>query len=310
MFASASELPVVLPRGRPRAGTREGRGRACSRSPGCSTAGKGGPGSRWGPGDRGVGFFAGAARLRRANERWACDVSNFAPNETKGESWGLGWGAPEGMLAQSSCASRFGRRLLFLSMFFPDVHLAGWLLSVTVLITASAALIGVRAGGHLARPFRVIRLLVVAVVALDGERPAIRSLPDDYSIVAQHRVVSARASRRPLRVCAGGLFRSGLVSFGKRLAPPRLTKARSRRSRLDVSAFSSGAAQAAVSPIGLTIGSVLGKDTGARVRFMRTGCLWRVPSWHPPRTARSDWRSRPSLTSNPPFLNGHSVRRG
>lgn len=224
----------------------------------------------------------------------------------------MGWGAPEGMLAQSSCASRFGRRLLFLSMFFPDVHLAGWLLSVTVLITASAALIGVRAGGHLARPFRVIRLLVVAVVALDGERPAIRSLPDDYSIVAQHRVVSARASRRPLRVCAGGLFRSGLVSFGKRLAPPRLTKARSRRSRLDVSAFSSGAAQAAVSPIGLTIGSVLGKDTGARVRFMRTGCLWRVPSnsWHPPRTARSDWRSRPSLTCNPPFLNGHSVRRG
>ena len=289
MFASASE-PVVLPRGRPRAGTREGRGRACSRSPGCPTAGKGGPGSRWGPGDRGVGFFAGAARLRRANERWACIVSNFAPNETKGESWVLGWGAPEGMLAQSSCASRFGRRLLFLSMFFPDVHLAGWLLSVTVLITASAALIGVRAGGHLARPFRVIRLLVVAVVALDGERPAIRSLPDDYSIVAQHRVVSARASRRPLRVCAGGLFRSGLVSFGKRLAPPRLTKARSRRSRLDVSAFSSGAAQAAVSPIGLTIGSVLGKDTGARVRFMRTGCLWRVPSnsWHPPRTARSD----------------------
>ena len=289
MFASASE-PVVLLRGRPRAGTREGRGRACSRSPGCPTAGKGGPGSRWGPGDRGVGFFAGAARLRRANERWACIVSNFAPNETKGESWVLGLGAPEGMLAQSSCASRFGRRLLFLSMFFPDVHLAGWLLSVTVLITASAALIGVRAGGHLARPFRVIRLLVVAVVALDGERPAIRSLPDDYSIVAQHRVVSARASRRPLRVCAGGLFRSGLVSFGKRLAPPRLTKARSRRSRLDVSAFSSGAAQAAVSPIGLTIGSVLGKDTGARVRFMRTGCLWRVPSnsWHPPRTARSD----------------------
>ena len=123
----------------------------------------------------------------------------------------MGWGAPEGMLAQSSCASRFGRRLLFLSMFFPDVHLAGWLLSVTVLITASAALIGVRAGGHLARPFRVIRLLVVAVVALDGERPAIRSLPDDYSIVAQQRVVSARASRRPLRVCAcGGLVqRSG-----------------------------------------------------------------------------------------------------
>ena len=117
----------------------------------------------------------------------------------------------------------------------------------------------------------MIRLLVVAVVALDGERPAMRSLPDDYSIVAQHRVVSARASRRPLRVCAGGLFRSGLVSFGKRLAPPRLTKARSRRSRLDVSAFSSGAAQAAVSPIGLTIGSVLGKDTGERVRFMRTG---------------------------------------
>ena len=222
----------------------------------------------------------------------------------------MGWGAPEGMLAQSSCASRFGRRLLFLSMFFPDVHLAGWLLSVTVLVTASAALIGVRAGGHLARPFRVIRLLVVAVVALDGERPAIRSLPDDYSIVAQHRVVSARASRRPLRVCAGGLFRSGLVSLGKSLAPPRLTKARSRRSRLDVSAFSSGAAQAAVSPIGLTIGSVLGKDTGARVRFMRTGCLWRVPSWHPPRTAQSDWRSRPSLTCNPPFLNGHSVRRG
>ena len=209
----------------------------------------------------------------------------------------MGWGAPEGMLAQSSCASRFGCRLLFLSMFFPDVHLAGWLLSVTVLITASAALIGVRAGGHLARPFRVIRLLVVAVVALDGQRPAIRSLPDDYSIAAQHRVVSARASRCPLRVCARGLFR--LVSFGKRLAPPRLTKTRSRRSRLDASAFSSGAAQAAVSPIGLTIGSVLGKDTGARVRFMRTGYCGgcrriRAPASDRP-NCRSDWR--PSLTS-------------
>ena len=124
------------------------------------------------------------------------------------------------MLAQSSCASRFGRRLLFLSMFFPDVHLAGWLLSVTVLITASAALIGVRAGGHLARPFRVIRLLVVAVVALDGQRPAIRSLPDDYSIAAQHRVVSARASRCPLRVCARGLFRIGARVFREKVGTP------------------------------------------------------------------------------------------
>ena len=74
-----------------------------------------------------------------------------------------------------------------------------------------------------------------------------------------------------LYVCvrAGGLFS---VRAGKKVGTPRrLTKARSRRSRLDVSAFSSGAAQAAVSPIGLTIGSVLGKDTGERVRFMRTG---------------------------------------
>mmetsp|Transcript_1442 Transcript_1442/g.5920 ORF Transcript_1442/g.5920 Transcript_1442/m.5920 type:complete len:355 (-) Transcript_1442:472-1536(-) len=35
-------------------------------------------------------------------------------------------GEAEGMLAQSSCASRFGRRLLFSSIFFTDVHLAGY----------------------------------------------------------------------------------------------------------------------------------------------------------------------------------------
>ena len=42
----------------------------------------------------------------------------------------MGWGAPEGMLAQSSCASRFGRRLLFLSIFFTEIHLAGYSVSL------------------------------------------------------------------------------------------------------------------------------------------------------------------------------------
>ena len=223
MFASASERlssrEVARAQGRGKAEDERVRGRLGAQLLERAVRGRAGvPGiaaSASSPGRRGCdGRMNGGRAL----------LATFAPNETKGESWVLGWGAPEGMLAQSSCASRFGRRLLFLSMFFPDVHLAGWLLSVTVLITASAALIGVRAGGHLARPFRVIRLLVVAVVALDGERPAIRSLPDDYSIVAQHRVVSARASRRPLRVCAGACSDRGSCLSGKGWHPRDLRR--------------------------------------------------------------------------------------
>ena len=110
------------------------------------------------------------------------------------------WGAPKGMLAQRSCASRFVRRLFFVSSMSSfhtrsrrglPIVLGG----VAVLLFAVVAL-GI--SGEILR--RAILLAVVAVVALDGERrPAIRPLSDVFRILAEHRVVTSGPSRRALR---------------------------------------------------------------------------------------------------------------
>ena len=104
------------------------------------------------------------------------------------------------MLAQRSCASRFVRRLFFvssMSSFYTrsrrglPIVLGG----VAVLLFAVVAL-GI--SGEILR--RAILLAVVAVVALDGERrPAIRPLSDVFRILAEHRVVTSGPSRRALR---------------------------------------------------------------------------------------------------------------
>lgn len=118
------------------------------------------------------------------------------------------WGAPKGMLAQRSCASRFVRRLFFvssMSSFYArsrrglPIVLGG----VAVLLFAVVAL-GI--SGEILR--RAILLAVVAVVALDGERrPAKRPLSDVFRILAEHRVVTSGPSRRAL---AFGGAREGL----------------------------------------------------------------------------------------------------
>ena len=173
------------------------------------------------------------------------------------------WGAPKGMLAQRSCASRFVRRLFFvssMSSFYTrsrrglPIVLGG----VAVLLFAVVAL-GI--SGEILR--RAILLAVVAVVALDGERrPAIRPLSDVFRILAEHRVVTSGPSRRALRF--GGARRGSFVNLRSGWGCPaffpwvQLTKARRRLSlsRRDVSAT---AVQAAISPTGATIGSVTGK---------------------------------------------------
>ena len=126
------------------------------------------------------------------------------------------WDAPRGMLAQRSCASRFVRRLFFVSSM-SSVYtrsrrgLPIVLGRVAVLLFAVVAL-GI--SGEILR--RAILLAVVAVVALDGERrPAKRPLSDVFRIVAEHRVVSSGPSRRALafvdvRGSKGQSFRSWL----------------------------------------------------------------------------------------------------
>ena len=117
------------------------------------------------------------------------------------------WDAPRGMLAQRSCASRFVRRLFFVSSM-SSVYtrsrrgLPIVLGRVAVLLFAVVAL-GI--SGEILR--RAILLAVVAVVALDGERrPAKRPLSDVFRILAEHRVVSSRPSRRALRFDGRGSF--------------------------------------------------------------------------------------------------------
>ena len=174
------------------------------------------------------------------------------------------WGAPKGMLAQRSCASRFVRRLFFVSSMssFYTSSRRGHLivLGVGVVAVLLFAVVALGISGEILR--RAILLAVVAVVALDGERrPAKRPLSDVFRILAEHRVVTSGPSRRALRF--GGERRGSFVNLSEGVPSllsnwAALTKARRRLSlsRRDVSA---SAVQAAVSPTGATIGSVTGK---------------------------------------------------
>lgn len=129
------------------------------------------------------------------------------------------WGAPKGMLAQRSCASRFVRRLFFvssMSSFYTNSRrgLPIVLGGVAVLLFAVVAL-GI--SGEILR--RAILLAVVAVVALDGERrPAKRPLSDVFRILAEHRVVTSGPSRRALRFGTEGLFCQSSSGWGAQLA--------------------------------------------------------------------------------------------
>ena len=126
------------------------------------------------------------------------------------------------MLAQRSCASRFVRRLFFvssMSSFYTrsrrglPIVLGG----VAVLLFAVVAL-GI--SGEILR--RAIYLAVVAVVALDGERrPAIRPLSDVFRILAEHRVVTSGPSRRALRF--GGARRGSFVNRTRSGVPSLLS---------------------------------------------------------------------------------------
>ena len=194
------------------------------------------------------------------------------------------WGAPKGMLVQRSCASRFVRRLFFISSMssFYTSSRRGHLivLGVGVVAVLLFAVVALGISGEILR--RAILLAVVAVVALDGERrPAKRPLSDVFRILAEHRVVTSGPSRRALRF--GGERRGSFVNLSEGVPSllshwAALTKARRRLSlsRRDVSA---SAVQAAVSPTGTTIGSVPGKYIGVKVRFMRVlvvcvgGCM-------------------------------------
>ena len=171
------------------------------------------------------------------------------------------WGAPKGMLAQRSCASRFVRRLFFVSSMssFYTSSRRGHLIVLGGVAVLLFAVVALGISGEILR--RAILLAVVAVVALDGERrPAIRPLSDIFRILAEHRVVTSGPSRRALTFGDG---RGSFVNLSGWGCPAcflwvQLTKARRRLSlsRRDVSAT---AVQAAVSPTGATIGSVTGK---------------------------------------------------
>ena len=188
------------------------------------------------------------------------------------------------MLAQRSCASRFVRRLFFVSSIssFYTRSRRGLLIVLGRVAVLLFAVVALGISGEILR--RAILLAVVAVVALDGERrPAKRPLSDVFRILAEHRVVTSGPSRRALRF--GGERRSSFVNLRSGWGCPacflwvQLTKARRRLSlsRRDVSA---SAVQAAVSPTGATIGSVPGKYIGVKVRFMRVlvVCAGGVPS--------------------------------
>ena len=172
------------------------------------------------------------------------------------------WGAPKGMLAQRSCASRFVRRLFFVSSMssFYTRSRRGLLIVLGGVAVLLFAVVALGISGEILR--RAILLAVVAVVALDGERrPAKRPLSDVFRILAEHRVVTSGPSRRALRF--GGERRGSFVNLSEGVPSllsnwAALTKARRRLSlsRRDVSAT---AVQAAVSPTGATIGSVTGK---------------------------------------------------
>ena len=87
------------------------------------------------------------------------------------------WGAPKGMLAQRSCASRFVRRLFFVSSMssFYTSSRRGHLIVLGGVAVLLFAVVALGISGEILR--RAILLAVVAVVALDGERrPAIRPL--------------------------------------------------------------------------------------------------------------------------------------
>lgn len=114
------------------------------------------------------------------------------------------WGAPKGMLAQRSCASRFVRRLFFVSSIssFYTRSRRGLLIVLGRVAVLLFAVVALGISGEILR--RAILLAVVAVVALDGERrPAKRPLSDVFRILAEHRVVTSGPSRRALAFVDG-----------------------------------------------------------------------------------------------------------
>jgi hypothetical protein len=118
------------------------------------------------------------------------------------------------MLAQRSCASRFVRRLFFVSSMssFYARSRRGLLIVLGGVAVLLFAVVALGISGEILR--RAILLAVVAVVALDGERrPAKRPLSDVFRILAEHRVVTSGPSRRALRF--GGERRGSFSqSFG------------------------------------------------------------------------------------------------